>query len=149
MLNQLINLVKENAGDAIVNNPSIPNDRNNEAIQTAARSLLSSLQGQAKGGNLNAVLDMFKGDGNASSNPMVNNISSGVAGELMKKFGLDNAAAANIVNQLIPAVMDKLKNKTNDPNDSSINLDQIIGALSGKKGGGLLGSLAGMFFKRK
>jgi hypothetical protein len=67
----------------------------------------------------------------------------------MKKFGLDNAAAASIVNQLIPAVMDKLKNKTNDPNDNSINLDQIVGALSGKKGGGLLGSLAGMLFKRK
>ncbi|MBW6490057.1 MAG: DUF937 domain-containing protein [Lentimicrobium sp.] len=149
MLNQLIKIVKENAGDAIVNNPAIPNERNNEAIQTAAQALLKNLQGQAAGGNLNAVLDIFKGGGAASSSPLVNNISSGVAGELMKKFGLDNAAAKSIVNQLIPVVMDKLKNKTNDPNDKSIDLNGIIGALSGKKSGGLLGTLSGLLFKRK
>lgn len=149
LVDQLIKIVKENAGEAIINNPAIPNERNNEAIQAAAQSLLKNLQGEAKGGNLNAILDIFKGGGAASSSPVVNNLSSGVAGELMKKFGLDSAAARAIVNQLIPVVMDKLKNKTNDPNDKSIDLDGIIGALSGKKSGGLLGTLAGLLFKRR
>lgn len=145
MLDQILKLVKENSGDAIVNNPAIPNERNDEAIQTTAQSLLKSLQGQAAGGNLNAVMDIFKGGGAASSSPLVNNLNSGVAGELMKKLGIDNAAAGNIVNQLIPVVMDKLKNKTNDPNDSSIDLESIVGSLSGKGGGDVLGRIKGIF----
>jgi len=44
---------------------------------------------------------------------------------------------------LIPIVLSKLVNKTNDPKDNSFGLDDIIGSLAGKKGG-LLGSLKGL-----
>ena len=44
MLENLINLVRENAGDAIINNPAIPNERNEEAVQDTSNSIVSSLQ---------------------------------------------------------------------------------------------------------
>jgi hypothetical protein len=149
MLNQLLEIVKQNAGDAIIKNPEVPNAKNDQAIKLAATSLLNNLKGQAGGGNLNTVLDMFKGSGNVSANPLVNNITKNVAGELSKKLGISQAAATNIVNQLVPVVMSQLAKKTNDPNDKSIDLQTIAKALSGKGGaGGILGALGGLLGKR-
>ncbi|MBL7905752.1 MAG: DUF937 domain-containing protein [Bacteroidales bacterium] len=144
MFEQLLQLVKENAGQAIVKNPVIPDERNEEAIETAAGSIMNSLKGQA-GGGLDSILDIFKGSGQVSSSPVIQNLTSGVAGDLMKKFGIDQAAAGNIVQQIVPVVMDKLKSKTNDPNDSSIDLEGIIGSLTGKGGGDVLGKIRGIF----
>ena len=145
MLDQLLKLVKENAGDAIINNPSIPDQKNDLAINTMASSIFDNLKGEVSAGNLGSLMEMFKGGGDASSNSMVNNISSGVIKDLMAKVGLDNATATAIVSKLMPLVMSKLKNKTNDPNDSSIDLDSILGALGGKGGGDIMGNLKGLF----
>jgi ribonucleotide reductase alpha subunit len=149
MLNQLLEIVKQNAGDAIIKNPEVPNAKNEQAMKLAANSLLKNLKGEAGGGNLNTVLDIFKGGSTASGNPVVNNITKNVAGELAKKLGISQAAATGIVNQLIPVVMSQLAKKTNDPNDKSIDLKSIAKTLSSKGGaGGLLGTLGGLLGKR-
>ncbi len=36
MFDNLINLVRKNAGDGILNNNAIPNDKNEQAVQTQA-----------------------------------------------------------------------------------------------------------------
>lgn len=148
MLDQLLQLVKENADEAIVKNPAIPNENNDAAIETAAGSIFDNLKGLAGGGNLDSIMNLFQGGGDVASNPAVSNISSGVAGDLMKKFGLDKGAAAGIVQQLIPTVMNNLVKKTNDPNDSSIDIQGILGALTGgqsKSGGGILNTIKNLF----
>lgn len=149
MLNQLLEIVKQNAGDAIIKNPEVPNSKNNQAIKVAADSLLKNLKTQAGGGNLDAVLDIFKGGNNVAGNPLVNNVSQNVAGELAKKLGISPAAAGGIVSQLIPIVLSQLSRKTNDPNDKSIDLQSIAKALTSKGGaGGLLGALGGLLGRR-
>lgn len=147
MFDQLLQLVKENAGEAIINNPAIPNEQNEAAVETATGSIMDHLKGLAGGGNLDSVMSLFQGDGNAASSPVVSNISSGVAGDLMKKFGIDQATASNIVQQLIPVVMNKFVSKTNDPNDKSFDIQGIIGSLSGgqKGAGGILNTIKGLF----
>jgi len=145
MLDQILKLVKENAAEAIVNNPAVPNEKNDLTIETAAGSLLNSLKGVAGGGQLDAVLDIFKNSGEASASPVMSNLTSGVAGDLMKKVGIDEATAGNIVNQILPVVMNQLKSKTNDPNDNSIDLQGIIGSLTGSDGGDLFGKVKGLF----
>jgi uncharacterized protein YidB (DUF937 family) len=149
MLENLLELIKENAGEAIINNPAIPNKHNNAAIETASNSLFKALQGAAKTGGLNSIKDLFREGGDVNSNPIMNQLSTNVAGDLMKKFGLDKGTAGSIVAMLLPIVMSKLVKKTNDPNDNSFNLDGIIGALAGNKDslGGLLGSLKGLLGK--
>jgi len=149
MLKNLLELVKESAGEAIINNPAVPNEKNNAVIQTATNALFKALQGTAKTGGINSVKELFQSGGDITSNPVMNSLSSSVAGDLMKKFGLDKGAASSIVAMLLPIVMNKLIKKTNDPGDNSFNLDGIIGALAGKKGGlgGLLGSLKGLLGK--
>jgi hypothetical protein len=146
MLENLLKLVKENAGEAIINNPAIPNAHNDSAIEAATNSIFANLQSAAKSQGLNSIKDLFQEGGNMSSNPVMNNLSSNVAGDLMAKFGLDKGAAGNIVNMLLPKVMGQLVKKTNDPKDNSFNIEGILGALAGGKGkaGGLLGQLGNL-----
>jgi F0F1-type ATP synthase delta subunit len=44
MFENLINLVRQNAGDAVINNPAIPNEKNEEAVETASGSIVSTLK---------------------------------------------------------------------------------------------------------
>ena len=127
MFEQLLSLVKENAGDAIVNNPAIPNEHNDAAINTAATGIMDHLKTAMSSGGVDGITNLFKG-GNVAGNPMVGNISNGVAQNLMSKFGIDSNQAGGIVQSLIPVVMSKFVNKTNDPNDKSFDMQGIIGA---------------------
>jgi uncharacterized protein YidB (DUF937 family) len=146
MLENLINLVKEHAGDAIINNNAIPNEHNDAAIATTAGSIMDGLKNQITSGGMDGITDIFK-SGNSAA--LTNSISNNVVGELMKKFGLDNSAASGIVASLLPVVMGKLVSKTNDPNDNSFDMGSIIGAVTGNSGGiaGGIGNILGGLFK--
>jgi hypothetical protein len=73
---------------------------------------------------------MFTGKGNtSSSNPIVGGIIQNFVQNLMSKFGIDSPMASSIAASLIPSILGKLVNKTNDPNDSSIDINGIIGSL--------------------
>jgi Bacterial protein of unknown function (DUF937) len=142
MLNNLINLVKEHAGEAIINNPAIDNKHNNAAIETTASSIMEGLKGQMGSGGAAGLTSLFTGGAGANSGIM-QNITKLVTSNLASKFGISGAAAGSIANSLIPTVMNNLVKKTNDPKDKSFDLQGIIGSL----GGGGLGSVIGKLFK--
>jgi len=131
MFDQLVNLVKQHAGSAIVNNPAIPNERNDEAINEASSSIAGGLQNMFSGGKVQDLLKMFSGNQDVANSPVTNNISGGVVENLMNKFGLDRNAASGVANDLVPNVMQNLVQKTNDPNDSSFDIQGIFNNLSG------------------
>ncbi|POY37810.1 hypothetical protein C3K47_04555 [Solitalea longa] len=136
MLDNLLNLVKQYAGDAIVQNPDIPNEHNDAAIEAASGSIFNSLQNQVTGGGLSNVLSMFTGGGGSgvgNGSPVTNNAMASVAGSLMEKFGLDSSKAQGIAATLVPQVLSGLVNRTNDPNDSSFNINGIFSSLTGGK----------------
>ena len=134
-------MVKQNAGDAIVNNPAIPNEHNEGAMQTVMSSVLGGLQQQAGGGNLGGLMSLLGGGGQgAQNNPIVGGMVQNAVGGLMEKFGISNAAAAGIASSLIPMVMGQLINKANDPNDSSVDVGSIVNQAS-QTGGFDFGSL--------
>jgi len=130
MLDQLTNLVKQYAGDAIINNPAIPNERNDEAINETSSSIAGGLQNMLSSGGAQDILKMFSGNQSVSNSTVTNNLSSGVIQNLMSKFGLDQSTASNIANKLVPNVMQNLVQKTNDPNDSSFDIQGIFNGLS-------------------
>jgi hypothetical protein len=134
MLTQLFDLVKGEAQDAIINNPAIPNEQNNHAIGIATDSVFGGLQNALSNGGLKDVLGMFTGGGNTSgSNPIVAGITNSLVGQLIQKFGIDRPTATGISTSLIPSILGKLVHKTNDPNDSSFDINGIIGALTGSQ----------------
>lgn len=131
MLDQLTNLVKQNADDAIINNPAIPNEKNEQVINEASNSIAAGLQNMLSAGNVQDILKMFAANQDIASSPVTNNISGGVIQDLMNKVGLDRNAASGVANKLVPNVMQNMVDKTNDPNDSSFDIQGIFNSLSG------------------
>jgi hypothetical protein len=136
MLEQLIGLVKQYAGDSIVKNPEIPNERNEEAMAEASNTVVGGLQNMLAGGGLQSIMNLFsqgnkEGTSGLMQNPIVNMMTGHLMKKLMGKFGLNSGSASNIASSLIPNVINGLISKTKDSNDNSIDMNSIIRALTG------------------
>ncbi|MBN9298660.1 MAG: hypothetical protein J0I41_16760 [Filimonas sp.] len=131
MLENLFNLVKEHAGSAIVSNPAIPNEQNDEAVASATSSITDGIKNAIAGGNLQGVLSMFSGQSDAGSSPVSQEIQGNFVQDLVSKFGMNQSDATSTASGLIPNVLNKLVHKTNDPGDSSFDLQGIMNSLSG------------------
>ncbi|MDF2187130.1 hypothetical protein [Paraflavitalea sp. CAU 1676] len=137
MLDNLINLVREQAGSAIINNPTVPNERNEEVISATGQSIAGGLQNMLASGGLKDVLKLFGGqDAASNNNPVVQNLSGNVVQQLMNQFGFDQQSAGGIAGNLVPNVLQNLVSKTNDPNDNSFDIQGIFNHLSGGKSQG-------------
>ncbi|MCU0467686.1 MAG: DUF937 domain-containing protein [Arcicella sp.] len=153
MLEQLMGLIQDHSQDAIVQNPAIPNEHNNDAMQTILGAITGGMQQQAQAGQgglagLAGLLGGQAGTGGSSlmSNPIVAGIAQQAIGGLMQKFGLGNSAASGIVSQVLPGVLGSMISKTNDPNDSSFNMSDIMGVMAdGKVDMGDIMNIAGKF----
>ena len=148
MVENLNNLVKENADAAIINNTAIPNERNEEAVQEASSSIEESLKTSLSGGNVKEVAGLFNGTPESVTNsPVTQQATGNFIDRLQKRFGLDVAQAANIANNLIPTVVKRLVQKTSDPADKSFDLQKIFNEVSGGKTEGM--NVQGMMTKFK
>jgi hypothetical protein len=175
MLEQLMGLIQDHSQDAIVNNPAIPNEHNNDAMQTILGAITGGMQQQAQGGQggMAGLAGLLGGQSGTSagglmSNPIVAGIAQQAISGLMTKFGMGNSAAAGIVSQVLPGVMGSMISQTNDPNNSAFNMSDIMGVMAdgkvdmndvmniagkfmggGQQGGGGLGGLLGGLFGGK
>lgn len=132
MLENLLNLVKQQAGPSIINNPAIPNEKNDEAVAVAGQSITGGLQQLLSQGGIKDVLSMFSGNQEINStNPAVQQVSGNVVQNLMDKLGLDQQQAGSVAGGLVPDVLKKLVSKTNDPGDNSFDIQGIFNSLSG------------------
>ncbi len=132
MFDQLFSLVKENAGNDIINNNAIPNERNEEAVKTTTHTITDSLKGAVQSGNIADVMNLFNDGGkNVSSLPLSQNMQGNLVDKLMKQFGLSNSQAGGIAASIIPNVLGKLVKKTNDPGDKSFDLSSMLSQFGG------------------
>jgi hypothetical protein len=163
MLEELFNLVKENAKEPVVNSSDIPNDQNDAVVAEATNTVASGLRNMVAGGGLQNVISMFTGGGQEQgqdsksslmSNPIVSMMIGHFAGKLMSKYKIGGQQANNVAANLIPQVISGLISKTNDPNNSGFSLDGLLNSITGGKvnevaqnsGGGFdIGSLISQF----
>jgi hypothetical protein len=146
MLENLINLVRGQSNEAIVNNPAIPNERNEEAIRETGSSIIDSLKKALSGGGLQSVIGMFANGKATPENPVVRDASSSVIDKLKQRFGLSEESASGIAGNVVPNVMNQLAQKTADPSDKGFDIQDIFNQLSGGKTSGMnLGSLVNRF----
>lgn len=143
MLEVLQNLIKEHGQSAVVDNPEVPNEYNEGVMSEVMQGLIGGLTNQANSqGGLGSLLGLLGGasnqqSGGLMSNPIVSGIAQSVIGNLMSKFGLSNGVAQSVVGSMLPSVLGGLISKTNDPNDSSIDMGGIMNVLSGGKTQGI------------
>lgn len=96
MLENLFNLIKENGAESVINNPVIPNEKNDAVIADATHSVADELQSVLAGGGLRKVLSLFNTGGNNSgavaagllNNPIVSNIISSFTNKLSTNHGI-------------------------------------------------------------
>lgn len=143
MMDKIKSIVREFSEDAIIKNPAIPNDKNEKAIDTTAASLVDHIKSEASSGNVNSLLEIFKKNDDPALNPSVNRISTGVAGDLVKKLGIDNSAAMGVVNKIIPSIITNIRNKSNNPDDKEFNIQNLMASFG--KGGSPLDSVKNIF----
>ena len=146
MLENLLDLVKEHAGDAIINNPLTPNERNDEAIHETSSTITGFLQQALAGGQAQDIMHLFSNSNHAASSPITSGMQNALVQNLMGKFNLGNSQASGIASSLIPLVLQQLVHRTNDPNNNSFDIQGIFNQLSGGKTGGLdIGGLLNQF----
>jgi hypothetical protein len=143
MFEQLTELVKQFGGDAVVNNPAVPNEQNEAVMEEAGGSILSGLKDMVASGNVSDLAGMLSGKTPINmNNPVVKELAGKVTGNLGEKFGLSNEAAGGVAGGLIPKVLSGLVNKAQDPNQPGFNVSDLVGAISGGNGGGLMDAVS-------
>lgn len=137
MLDNLINLIKQNAGEEIINNPAIPNEKNDEAVKETSDSIIGTLQKSLAGSNFNDVIKMFSKGQADDNNPVVQQAAGDLTNRLQDKFGLGQQQASGIAGGLVTKILNQFAGKTADPNNNSFNVQDIFNQLSGGKTSGL------------
>ena len=140
MLEQILELVKQQGQQSVVQNTEVHNEKNNEVMMEAASTITGGLQNMLSGGGLQNIISMFSGDQSQSrngilSNPITSMMIGHLANNLMKKMNLSPAVANTVANNIIPGVLNNLVNNTrsSDPANSGFNLNSLISDLTGGK----------------
>lgn len=148
MFEQLMQIIQSQATETVINNPEVPNEHNDAVIKEAGQSVTSSLQNMLASGNVRDVMGLFNSaPDQLNSQPAMQQISGSFISSLTEKFGLNTQQAGSVAGSLLPSVLGQLINKTNDPNDKSLNIQDIFNQLSNGKTSGL--DIGGMFSKFK
>lgn len=143
MIDQLIKLVQNNAGNDIVKNPAIPDQHNAEAIDIVGKEIIGGLKNEGINGNITALTSLLQGSNAASfDNPIISTIISNVAGKFAARFGISPQTATQIASSIIPKVMSQFVTKSNDPNDKDFDLQDVLKNICG---GSNIGDLIGQF----
>lgn len=134
MFETLMNLVQQNGNDAIVNNPAIPNSQNQDAMEAVSSGIMGGLQQHAQGGGLGDLLHMVTGGSSVNQSPVTQGVQQNVQQNLMQKLGISPAVAMSVAGAVVPMVLSKLMNRAQDPNDSSVDGNSIMGNITGHQG---------------
>lgn len=142
MLKNLENLVRENAQAAIVDNNEIPNEKNEAAIEAASTSIVDVLRQKVSSGDINGLVNSFKdpSEQSATANQVTDTFTNKLQG-----LGINMDSAKAVAASIIPTILAKFNQKTNDPNDSSFDFQDIVAQVAGPDGKFQLSDLTNLF----
>lgn len=143
MLENLNEMVRENVQESVVNNSAIPNEHNEAVIQAASGSIFDTLKEHLSSGNIGALTDVF--NGSQAEGTQVAEQASGSFVDKLSGLGINADTAKSLASSIIPGLITKFTQKTNDPNDSSFNIKDILGSLGGDDGKFDVSDVIGMF----
>jgi hypothetical protein len=106
MLEQLIKLVQQNAGEAILMNPAVPKQHKDAAVMEVAQQIFGGLRVPIERGNLAGLATMLQ-SAEPSNDPTLRQIMGSVSANLTSKFGVPAQASQQISSSLLPCVLSK------------------------------------------
>jgi len=108
----------------------VPNEQKEVAIQAASSSIFDTLKSQLAKGNVAGIANIFNTGEASADSPVVQQASSNLTDKL-SAFGINAETAKSIGAAIIPVILGKLANKTNDPNESSFHIQDVLGKPAG------------------
>lgn len=134
-MEQLFSMIQQSSQEVVEQNPDIPNEQNATVSTIASESIVGSIQNLVSNGGAASLMSMFSGNDAANAdNPVVQNVTSDLSGNLMSKLGISSDKASGIAASIIPMIISKLFNKSG--NGGGFDLSSLLGNLSGGQGGG-------------
>lgn len=159
MIEELFNLIKNNASEAIINNPEVPNEMNEQAMAIAHNSLIDGLRG-FNADEMSSLQSYVQADNFEAPNQQMSMLSDGMGKGLMEKLGLNGGATKAIIALLLPILLKKIfsggsNNAANNgvQSEGGFDMGSILGSILGggqgaapNAGGdnGILGNLGGI-----
>lgn len=134
MLEELVNLIRQNGQQAVVENDAVPNEHNEAIMQQAQNSIMDGLSGMTKQGQISSLSESVQ-SGQAENNPAVQQISDNFMENIMQKFGINASTAASIASTLIPVVLSKMANGGNQGGAGGFDLAGLISSVTQGSGG--------------
>lgn len=132
MLENLFSLIKDKAAESVLNNPVIAVHHQEGIINEASSSIIDVLKDQLAAGKLKEVLEVFQ-HADISHNAIVSRMVTKFTSRLQNNYAIGAPDAKNIATTLIHPVMGQLVKKTNDPDDQSFDLPDMISQFGGSQ----------------
>jgi hypothetical protein len=144
MIDQILDLVKNQATDYFIQNPDVPNEQAPAAAAAAGESIMEVIQQQIMSGNMGVVQQLMgvgasnnAGGNNDMLSGLIQQASTLLSGKLQNQVGVNanaaNSAAGGLIPVILGAVMDKFR--SNAPGDAGFDIGSLINLVLG--GGGL------------
>ncbi len=137
MFEQIEKVLKEAALHTLSQEPGIaPQDR--ELIsQETAEAILETMKDKVMEGNFAEITDLLSGKDTTRDSAIGKAAIDALKGKLATKLNVVPNDAATIAIQVVPAVLKKILEKTNDPTGQQFDLKEMISQVAGGNFGGM------------
>jgi hypothetical protein len=132
MFEKLFLLVKNNAGQAVMENPQIPEKYREAVINEASSSIIEVLKSQIESGKLKDLVKYFQFS-DIYKNPLITSVVNKFANKLNKYYGIDPASALSTANSLMPPVMLELIKQSKSGQNKEFALINLLSKINGNR----------------
>jgi len=132
MFEKLFQIVKDNAGMAVIDNPAIPVKYHEAVINDASSSIIEVLKGQMETGRIKDLVKYFQFPG-IYNNSLVSSMVNKFANKLNNFYGIEPAAALVVANGLIPPAMKELVMQAKSEKNKEFSLGNLLSKLNGNQ----------------
>jgi hypothetical protein len=126
MIQQILELVREHSQDLILENPAIPNEKNESAIALVADSLLGGIKQMAS--DPSAISGLMSG---ASGSGLMQQMIDSAVSRMSSELNISFETANSILSQLLPRVLAGFGSKMADPLNTEFTIHGLIQHLTG------------------
>lgn len=132
MISNIIESLSGELTNHLTQKTGISSAKVSDSVIIAKDDIVDSLKSEAASGNINGLLDLFRGKQAVGSNPIVMNIINKYAGSLITKLGLPETVSRAAATYIIPFIFNQFISRTKS---SSMKEGELFDLLGSEVGG--------------
>jgi len=137
MFDQIQQVIKEAALHTLSQEPGIA-QRDHELIAgETAETILETMKDKVMEGNFTEITDLLSGKDTTQDSAISKAAIDSLKGKLVSKLNFSPSDAVTIAVQVVPAVLKKILEETNDPTGQQFDLKEMISQVVGGNFGGI------------